>query len=308
MATQDPGGERRDGEDQDSDTGAPARDGDTSGVRPSDPTVRFPSTPDPAEPPRPPAGADPTVRFGESEPTLPNPAAPFPAPTLPGTPDLPGMPPLPGLPDPLSGATQPVAATGESPGGAGESDPPRRMRGSMQRQEAGVTQPRPPTVAESRARDKARKRAEEAERAAAEALENKKRNKRKMLIGGVAVAGVAAVVGAGYLAYQAVHKPHVTASCITDDNGQQMVVSDDDCARAQQFAGTSGGYYGGYHSPGIFFYNGHQYRYYYGGNNTVGHPPSGGSTVAPKKATVSTKSGTVIRGGLGSKSGSSGGS
>ncbi|NKY84764.1 hypothetical protein HGA07_03885 [Nocardia veterana] len=180
------------------------------------------------------------------------------------------------------------------------------MRGSMQRQEAGVTQPRPPTVAEARARDKARKRAEEAERAAAEALEAKKRTRRRLLIGGVAVAGIAAVVGAGYLAYQAVHKPDVTAYCITDDNGQQQVVPDDDCVRAQSYATTSG-YYGGYHSPGIFFYNGHQYRYYYGGNNSVGRPPSGGSTVAPKKASVSTKSGTIVRGGLGSKSGSTSG-
>ncbi|MBO0853156.1 MAG: hypothetical protein J2P18_05240 [Nocardia sp.] len=180
------------------------------------------------------------------------------------------------------------------------------MRGSVQRQEAGVTQPRPPTVAESRARDKARKRAEEAAQAEAEALESKKRTRRKIFIGAGAVAGIAAIVGAGYLAYQAVHKPDVTAYCITDDNGNQQVVPDNDCVRAQSYAST----YGGYHSsPGLFFYNGHQYRYYYGGNNTVGRPPTGGSMTAPAKANVTTKSGsTITRGGLGSSSGSKSGS
>ncbi|WP_194289756.1 hypothetical protein [Nocardia macrotermitis] len=178
--------------------------------------------------------------------------------------------------------------------------------GRIERQEAGVTQPRPPTVAESRARDKARKRAEEAERAAALALEAKQRNRKRVLIGGAAIVGVAAVVGAGYLACQP-SEPDVTAYCITDDSGQQTVVNDNDCVAAQNYATTTGTYHSGL--PAVFFFNGHQYRYYYGGANTVGRAPVGGSFSAPSNAHVSTKSGTVVRGGLGSTSGGkSGGS
>ncbi len=198
-------------------------------------------------------------------------------------------------------------SVGEDPGGQASEEPPRRMRGSMQRQEAGVTQPRPPTLAESRARDKARKRAEEAQRAAEAALEQKRKRRNKMLIGGAAVVGVAALVGAGYLAYQAITAPdQVTAYCTEVDNN--VVVDDQTCDTAQAAYTSSPGYYGGGpHIPGIFIYNGHQYRYYYGGNNTVGRPPTGGSTIAPSHATTTTKSGTVVRGGLGSKSGSSSG-
>ncbi|WP_245662684.1 hypothetical protein [Nocardia vermiculata] len=240
----------------------------------ADPTVRFPTSP-PGPPPAPGSGGpadDPTVRFGE------------PAPQIPGLPPIVGSD-APGTPD-VSGTPEPTP----------------RKRGSIQSQEAGVTQPRPPTVAEARARDKARRRAEEAERAAAEAQEHKDRTRRKMLIGGVAVAGIAAVVGAGYLAYQAASKPDVTAYCVVEKDGQETVAPDDQCVRAQN---QSSGYGG---MPGIFILGGSQYHYYYGGNNTVGQPPTGGSTVAPKNANVKTKSGTVIRGGLGSKSGTSGGS
>ncbi|WP_433635096.1 hypothetical protein [Nocardia sp. CA-120079] len=180
----------------------------------------------------------------------------------------------------------------------------------MQRQEAGVTQPRPPTVAEARARDKARKRAEEAQQAATAAAEQKKRTRKRVLIGGVAIVGVAGLVGGGYLAYRALTKPdQVTAYCtVIDQNGQEVVAPDDDCEVASTAvgSGTTGAYTG---SNGIFIYNGHQYRYYYGGNNTVGKPPTGGTTVQPKGAQISTKSGsTVTRGGLGTSSKSSGGS
>ena len=189
------------------------------------------------------------------------------------------------------------------PGTPGDT-PDATPQGSIHRQEPGVTQPRPPTVAEARARDKARQRAQDAERAAQEAQEAKQRTNKRLLIGGVAVVGVAAVVGGGYLAYRAATKPDVTAYCVArDNNGREVVAPDDDCDRAQQ---QSHGYYGG--GPAVFLLNGRQYSYYYGGNNTVGRPPTGGSTVAPKDASVKTKSGSVVRGGLGSKSGSSGGS
>jgi hypothetical protein len=247
-------------------------------------------------------------------------------PELPAAQPNPAIP-LPGLPDPLAdlgaaGLTD-LPAASESGSGATDSEtplldsgtsrmgsgPPRRTRGSVRRQQAGVTQPREPTLGEARAREKARERAEEAERAAQEALEAKRRNRKRMLVGGVAIVGVAAVVGAGYLAYEAINRPHqVTAYCVTDDSGQQTVVSDDDCVRAQDYATTyGGGYYG---SPGIFLYSGHQYRYYYGGSNTgIGSHPSGGSFSAPSHSVTSTKSGTVVRGGLGVKGGGkSGGS
>ena len=229
-------------------------------------------------------------------------------------------PPLPGMPNPLAGLGYPAAPAGnENPspteepdvGGAvypppGDSPTTESPHGSISYQEPGVTQPRPPTVAEARARDKARKRAQEAEQAAAAALEAKRRKRKKALIGGAAVVGVAAVVGAGYLACQPSQKD-VTAYCVADASGQQTVVNDNDCVAAQDYATTHGYYHSGL--PAIFFFNGHQYHYYYGGSNTVGRPPAGGSFSAPSGAHISTKSGTVVRGGLGSKSGGkSGGS
>ncbi|VFA98806.1 hypothetical protein [Nocardia cyriacigeorgica] len=170
--------------------------------------------------------------------------------------------------------------------------------GSVHRQEPGVTQPRPPTVAEARARDKARRKAEAEAQAAAAREEAARRTRKRVMIGGAAVVGVAALVGGGYLAYRAVAAPdRVTAYCtVIDENGKETVVEDDRCGRASS-AGHAG-------VGGIFIYNGMQYRYYYGGNNTVGQPPTGGTTVKPKGAEITTKSGTVIqRGGLGSKSG-----
>ncbi|MCM6773821.1 hypothetical protein NDR87_10110 [Nocardia sp. CDC159] len=250
---------------------------DNSGNRPGNPESNEPTTPEspsgtPAAPQQP----------GRSEPGF---AEPLPTAPLPGMPNL-----LPGT---------------DNPGPeSGDDQPQRRMRGSMQRQEPGVTQPRPPTLAEARAREKARKRAEEAERAAAAALEEKRRKRKKMLIGGAAVAGVAALVGGGYLAYRAATAPdNVTATCITEDDGQQVVRPDEECAQAQAAYSSGSGYYGGPHIPGIFIFNGHQYRYYYGGpSQTVGRPPVGGSTIEPKGAHVTTKSGTVVRGGLGTTS------
>lgn len=192
-------------------------------------------------------------------------------------------------------------------------DPTRR--GSMQRQEPGVTTPRPPTVAEARAREKARKRAEQQAQAEADAEVAKKKKRKKVLIGGAAVVGVAGLVGGGYLAYSAITAPEVTAYCTiiakkgqtvalgngqtvvaTQDN-QEFVVADNYCEEGSR---SSGGGMGG-----IFILAGSQYRYYYGGgNNTVGKPPTGGTTVMPKGASVKTKSGTTIqRGGLGTKIG-----
>ncbi|WP_433656991.1 hypothetical protein ACQPW1_36690 [Nocardia sp. CA-128927] len=195
-------------------------------------------------------------------------------------------PAVPGLPTvfPESSAPQPV--------------PPRQ--GSVQRQEPGVTQPRPPTVAEARARDKARKRAEEAQQAAVAAGEAKKRTRKRVMIGGVAIVGVAALVGGGYLAYRAISAPDkVTASCVKTENGQEIVVDDSYCGDGRQGFVNDGGI-----GPGLIILGGGpQYRYYYGGTPTIGKPPTGGTTVKPKSAEIKTKSGTTVqRGGLGSKS------
>ncbi len=173
----------------------------------------------------------------------------------------------------------------------------------MSRQEPGVTQPRPPTVGEARARDKARRQADAAERAAAAAAEEKRRNRKRVMIGGVAIVGVAALVGGGYLAYRAITAPdQVTASCVQiDQNGQEVVVPDDKCGDGKTNFRSDD--YSGGHGAGLLILGWPQYRYHYGGTPTIGKPPTGGTSVKPRNAQVTTKSGTTVqRGGLGSKS------
>nr|WP_280300487.1 hypothetical protein [Nocardia neocaledoniensis] len=231
----------------------------------------------------------------------------------PGPPDQPEQPPSGGTersphqpPDPGAGWTPPDPGAGwppmpQQPPAAPQ--PPEGARpGRMSRQEPGVTEPRPPTVAEARARDKARKQAEQAQRAAAEAAEAKRRTRKRVMIGGVAVVGVAALVGGGYLAYRAVTAPdQVTASCVQiDQNGNEVVVPDDNCGDGKtNFRSDSS--HGG--AGSLILLGWPQYRYHYGGTPTIGKPPVGGSSVKPRNATITTKSGTTIqRGGLGSKS------
>ncbi|MFC4374842.1 hypothetical protein ACFO5K_12095 [Nocardia halotolerans] len=216
---------------------------------------------------------------------------------------------------PQSPWTPPDPGAGWAPGASGPGWPPvpqqppppgdRPRPGRMQRQEPGSTQPRPPTVAEARARDKARRQAEQAERAAALEAEAKRRTRNRVMMGGVAVVGIAALVGGGYLAYRAVAAPEqVTASCVqVDQNGQEVVVPDDKCGEGKpNFRSDSGGGYGS-----LILLGWPQYRYHYGGTSTIGRPPVGGTSVKPRSAQIKTKSGTVVqRGGLGSKSGGSG--
>ncbi|WP_239476676.1 hypothetical protein [Nocardia arizonensis] len=196
----------------------------------------------------------------------------------------------------------PVGGQPPFPPGPQEQGAPRQ--GSIERQEPGVTQPRPPTVAEARARDKARKRAEETKRAAASVADAKRRTRNRVLIGGVAVVGVAGLVGGGYLAYRALTAPdRVTASCVQiNENGQEVVVEDKYCQPGQ--AGFVDDDSSRGHGGGIVVLGGWpQYRYYYGGSTTVGKAPTGATTVRPKGAEIKTKTGTTIqRGGLGSKS------
>lgn len=168
--------------------------------------------------------------------------------------------------------------------------------GSMQFQDAATTKPRPPTPAEVRARDKYEKKQKALEEARL-AAEEKRRHQRRVLMGAAAAVGVVGVVaGLGYWMFSA---PNVTAQCVQDDpSGQPVIVPDSYCT-----GHTEG-------MNGFFFFGGHQYRYYYGSSGSVGSRPSGGTTVAPKGANITTKSGSSIsRGGLGgSSSGKSSGS
>ncbi len=169
-------------------------------------------------------------------------------------------------------------------------------RGTIRSQEPGVTRPRPPTIAEARARDKARKAREVAEQFAAEQAANAERKRvqnRKTLMGAVAVVGVVGAVALGYQVFKG--NRDVTASCV-DESG--VVVPDNYCQ-----SGTPG-------VGGIFIWAGSPYRYYYGGSNGgVGTRATGGTLTQPSRTTARTKSGsTISRGGFGSSSvGSSGG-
>ncbi|GAA5057059.1 hypothetical protein [Nocardia callitridis] len=176
---------------------------------------------------------------------------------------------------------------------------PTPPSGRIQRQEPGVTQPRPPTVAEARARDKARQQAEQQRQAQILADQQRDRTRKRVMKGTIAVVGVAALVGGGYLGYRALHTDKVTASCVKVENGQEVVVPDNYCGEGRPGFSSTGGL--------IFIGGGPQYRYNYGGTGTIGQPPVGGTTVKPKNAEIKTKSGSVIqRGGLGSKSTSGG--
>ena len=167
---------------------------------------------------------------------------------------------------------------------------PAPLRGNIRSQEPGLTQPRPPTVAEARARDKARKAREVAEQFAAEQAANAERRRsqnKKKLMGAVAVVGVVGVVALGYQVSKS--DRDITASCVDDNN---VVVPDEYCG-----SGTPG-------MGGIFIFAGAPYRYYYGGSNTgVGTRATGGTPTQPSRTTAKTKSGSSIsRGGFGSSS------
>jgi hypothetical protein len=182
-----------------------------------------------------------------------------------------------------------------SPGGNARRDPSDEVgAGSMRFQDPATARPRPPTVGEIRARQKAERERWEAEKARAEAELKREQRNRRLKSGAVAV-GVVGVVAA--LGYWALSPRSTTAQCVQEDaNGGPIIVPDNYCT-------DHGGGVGG-----LFIYSGHQYRYYYGSSGTVGARPSGGTTIAPKGTTVKTSSGSTIqRGGLGSKFSGSGG-
>ncbi|HWO64368.1 MAG TPA: hypothetical protein VNO31_30475 [Umezawaea sp.] len=204
---------------------------------------------------------------------------------------------------PGGGSTPPpyVPATDQPP------QQPSNPRGRI-RQQDGSTKPKPPSLAEQRAREQAQRDLIAADQAREAEYARKKKLRKRLLIGGGVTVGVVALVAIGYAALS---PDEVTATCVTKDD---VVVADDNNCD-ENYALSHGG-----HTSGGFIYmpivgGGYsQYRYNYGGSGVVGQKISGGTTVKPPKASISTRSGTSIqRGGFGvssggSKSGTSGGS
>ncbi|BBX64088.1 hypothetical protein MSAS_32620 [Mycobacterium saskatchewanense] len=186
-------------------------------------------------------------------------------------------------------ATEP-SGTEPSPDSGEEESAEYPSGGSIRYQDAETSRPRPPKPAELRARKKYEDKQREIEEARLEA-EAKRQKRNRRLIGGAAAIGVVGVVAG--LGYWALSPSTVTAQCVQDDpTGQPVIVPDSYCTG--HTAGLNG----------FFFFGGHQYRYYYGSSGPVGSRPLGGTTVAPKGATITTKSGSTIqRGGFGSKLG-----
>ncbi|WP_415360934.1 hypothetical protein [Saccharothrix sp. BKS2] len=170
-------------------------------------------------------------------------------------------------------------------------------RGQVRNQEPGKTKPRPPTVAEQRARSRLAQQEREAELAREAEEKRKKKLRKRLLISGGVVVGVVGVVA---IWYAAASPDEVDAQCTMND----VVVDDDYCD--DNYVNS----HGGYHSGGFFYIGGNSYRYHYGGPSTpVGQKVSGGSYTLPKGASVSTSSGKVIqRGGFGVSGGSKSGS
>ncbi|AHH93514.1 hypothetical protein GCM10010174_31410 [Kutzneria viridogrisea] len=175
-------------------------------------------------------------------------------------------------------------------------------QGSVRFQDSS-TKPRPPTLAEKRARERAA--AEERERQEAEEVEQaqlarKKKIRKRALIGGGVGVGLVGVIAASY----ALSGPStsVTARC-TDNSG--VVVDDQYCNVNSAYYSSNGGSY----NPGtgwFLFSGGRQYHYYYGGSGSIGQRATGGTITAPSSGTeVKSSSGqTIQRGGFGVKGGS----
>lgn len=168
--------------------------------------------------------------------------------------------------------------------------PPQRRPGSIRVQNAESSQPRPPTAAEVRQREKVRKAREAAEELAAQqelARERRAARQRKVLMGSVAVVGVAGVIGLSYVMSDRSDR-EVSATCVKD--GTDEVVPEEYCSSGRSGVG------------GIFIFAGSPYRYYYGGTNGgPGTIARGGTLELPKNTAGRTASGsTITRAGKGS--------
>lgn len=105
--------------------------------------------------------------------------------------------------------------------------------GSISFQEPGITVPRPPTLAESRARYQAEQ--AEQQRSAEEVVAKEKRKRSRKLIGGIAVVGIVGVVALAYISSPG-------QQCY--DESTREVVSDSYCTNS-------------YHSnDGVYVYHG----------------------------------------------------
>jgi hypothetical protein len=195
---------------------------------------------------------------------------------------------------PFSAGQPPAGEPGQPAAGEPGQPPVPRRRGAMRYQDPGTARPRPPSLAEQRARQVAERERRQREIAEAEAAVRKGKLRRRLLIGGGVTVGVVALVSIWYAASR---PKEVTAYCVADDD----VVSDDNYCD-ERYVNTGGGYYSG----GFFFVGGRQYHYHYGGNPTpLGQRITGGSTVRPQGANITTRTGKSIqRGGFGIRSGS----
>lgn len=193
------------------------------------------------------------------------------------------------LPKPDLGA----AGEAEHEAGPATERPADVPQGTMRFQDAETTTPRPPTLAEQRARIQAENQlAEEQAVVEARAL-----RRRRVMIGGGVTVGVVAVVGAWYLLAS---PKTVTAQCtVASGSGTDTIVTDQNCDPNYATA------HHGYVNNGFIFLplvgGGYQqYHYYYGGSGSIGQRATGGSFTAPANANVRTPSGkTIQRGGFG---------
>lgn len=209
--------------------------------------------------------------------------------------------------DEQPGAEQPAEQAGaEQPGG--EPGHEQGAHGTMRFQERGSTTPRPPTLAEQRARQEYQREAEEEQAERQAAIEARALRRRRVMIGGGVTVGVVAVIGAWYLLAS---PQNVTAQCtVASGSSMDTVVNEQNCDP------TYAAQHGGYVSNGFIFLpigggRYQQYHYYYGGTGAIGQRATGGSFTAPDNANVRTPSGkTIQRGGFGisGRVGGSGGS
>ena len=198
---------------------------------------------------------------------------------------------------PPEGAPEPPAESN-----APEQTPEQRQHtGRIRYQDPDTAQPKPLSVAEQRARQRAADEEAAREQAEEEAAQRKRKIRKRVMIGGGVTVGVAALVAA----YYAMKPDDVTAHC-TDQNG---TVQDDRYCDAGYASGHNG-YLG---SGGLIFLpipggGLRSYHYTYGGTVSGGHV-SGGTLTAPGGANIKTDSGkTIQRGGFGVSGGKSGGS
>ena len=179
--------------------------------------------------------------------------------------------------------------------------PAKPKRGQINFQDPSTTKARPPTVAEQRAREAARREARARREAEEAEAERKAKLRKRLLIGGGVSVGVVALVAIWYAASQ---PDDVEARCVDNNN---IVVDDKYCD--DDYARSNGGYSSGGGSTFIYLGGGgRQYSYNYGGSGTIGQKVTGGSSIRPSGANISTPSGKSIqRGGFGVRSGSSSG-